>query len=156
MWRTDGPADLVPWAAWLAVALVGSYELLMVIIRSAQAAAGLETGSATSGAPDGDRLQAQVAEVFAHEVAAGRVPSVRTIRARLHVGSHARSGYAHTWQGYQRVEAPRVSTRPTQRFQRTSNRLIWVTQWSAAQVLWCPPNSLPGWPPKAGALTASG
>jgi len=37
-------------------------------------------------APDGDPLQAQAAEAFAGEVAAGRVPSVRAIRARLDVG----------------------------------------------------------------------
>jgi hypothetical protein len=33
-----------------------------------------------------DPFQAQAAEEFAGEVAAGRVPSVRMIRARLHVG----------------------------------------------------------------------
>ena len=48
----------------MAVLLAGSYELLMVIIGS--------TG-------------AGVAE-FAGEVSVGQVPSVRVIRARLHVG----------------------------------------------------------------------
>jgi hypothetical protein len=80
-----GPSGAVV-AAWPAVALVGSYELLMVIIRSAQAPAGMATGPETSGAPDDDPLQVQAAEAFAGEVAAGRVPSVRVIRARLHVG----------------------------------------------------------------------
>src|SRR5450756_93852 len=74
-------------AAWPAVALVGSYELLMVIIRSAQVPSG---AVAVSGAGDGalgdGPVQAQAAEAFAGEVAAGRVPSVRAIRARLHVG----------------------------------------------------------------------
>jgi hypothetical protein len=73
-------------AAWPAVALVGSYKLLMMIIRSARARAGTATGSTTSGAPGDDLLQAQAVEEFAGEVAGGRVPSVRVIRARLHVG----------------------------------------------------------------------
>ena len=74
-------------AAWPAVALVGSYELLMLIIRAAQLP---ETGTALGGAPEcmpgTDPLQAQAAQAFAVELAAGRVPSVRAIRARLHVG----------------------------------------------------------------------
>jgi hypothetical protein len=69
-----GPSGAVA-AAWPAVALVGSYELLMVIIRSVQAPAGTAAGP-----------EAQAAKAFAGEVAAGRVPSVRIIRARLHVG----------------------------------------------------------------------
>jgi hypothetical protein len=70
-------------AAWPAVALVGSYELLMMIIRSAQLPG---TGTALEGAmPDADPLQEQAARAFAVELAAGRVPSVRAIRARLHV-----------------------------------------------------------------------
>ena len=73
-------------AAWPAVALVGSYELLMVIIRSGQAPEGLAAGPATSEAPGDDPAQTQAAEEFAGEVAAGRVPSIRVIRARLHVG----------------------------------------------------------------------
>jgi hypothetical protein len=36
--------------------------------------------------PDTDPLQAQAAQAFAVELAAGRVPSVRVIRARLHIG----------------------------------------------------------------------
>ena len=74
-------------AAWPAVALVGSYELLMMIIRSAQLPG---TGAAMGGAPgcmpDAEPLQSQAAQAFAVELAAGRVPSVRAIRARLHVG----------------------------------------------------------------------
>jgi Protein of unknown function (DUF2637) len=81
----NGPSGAAV-AAWPAVALVGSYELLMVVIRSAQVPACTEAGSGTSGAPGGDSPRAQAAEVFAGEVAAGRVPSVRAIRARLHVG----------------------------------------------------------------------
>jgi hypothetical protein len=80
-----GPSGAVV-AAWPAVALVGSYELLMVIIRSGQVPAGTAAGPGTCGAPGDGPLQAQAAEAFADEVAAGRVPSVRMIRARLHVG----------------------------------------------------------------------
>lgn len=74
-------------AAWPAVALVGSYELLMMIIRGTQQPAGdvsPETEQAPAGVPD--TLQAQAAEEFASDVAAGRMPSIRTRRARLHVG----------------------------------------------------------------------
>jgi hypothetical protein len=81
----EGPVGAVV-GPWPAVALVGSYELLMVIIHSAQTPVGALAGSGTSGAAGGDPLQAQAAEEFAGEVAAGRVPSVRMIRARLHVG----------------------------------------------------------------------
>jgi hypothetical protein len=69
-------------AAWPAVALVGSYELLMLVIRSPQVSA---DGASDSG-HDVDPLQGQIATVFAEELAADRVPSVRAIRARLHVG----------------------------------------------------------------------
>jgi hypothetical protein len=84
-----GPVGAVV-AAWPAVALVGSYELLMMIIRGAQAS-GLPAGApAATAAPDpvprADPLHARAAEEFASEVAAGRTPSIRAIRARLHVG----------------------------------------------------------------------
>ena len=69
-------------AAWPAVALVGSYELLMMVIRSSQAPA---DGTSDSRA-DADPLQEQAAEVFAEQLAADRVPSIRAIRAQLHVG----------------------------------------------------------------------
>jgi hypothetical protein len=69
-------------AAWPAVALVGSYELLMMVIRGSQVPAG--------GAPEtgqgADPLQQQAAELFARQLAADLVPSVRAIRAQLHVG----------------------------------------------------------------------
>ena len=74
-------------AAWRALALVGSYELLMMIIRSAQVpGAATAPRSAPARRPGVDPLKAQAAQEFAGEVAAGRVPSVRAIRARLHVG----------------------------------------------------------------------
>ncbi len=74
-------------AAWPAVALVGSYELLMMIIRETPQTTGdvsPETERVSAGMPDA--LQARAAEEFAHDVTAGHVPSIRTIRARLHVG----------------------------------------------------------------------
>jgi len=80
-----GPSGAVV-AAWPAVALVGSYELFMVIIRSGQVPAGLVAGPGASSAPSDDPLQAQAAEEFAGEVEVGQVPSVRVIRARLHIG----------------------------------------------------------------------
>ena len=67
-----------------AVALVGSYELLMMIIRGTQARP--ET-TGMPPAPDADPFQGQAAQAFADDLAASRVPSVRTIRARLHVGT---------------------------------------------------------------------
>ena len=75
-------------AAWPAVALAGSYELFMTIIHGARQpddrASGAEhVSEAVSGA---DPLRVQAAEVFAADVAAGRVPSIRAIRSRLRVG----------------------------------------------------------------------
>ena len=71
-------------AAWPAVALVGSYELLMVIIRGAQLAA--DPQGETGFLSREDPLHEQAVRIFADELAVARVPSVRVIRARLHVG----------------------------------------------------------------------
>jgi hypothetical protein len=74
-------------AAWPAVALVGSYELLMMIIRGTQQSAvdvPPQTEITAAGVPDA--LQAHATEEFASDMAAGLMPSIRTIRARLHVG----------------------------------------------------------------------
>jgi hypothetical protein len=74
-------------AAWPAVALVGSYELLMTAIRGVQQPAGevfSETEEASAGIPD--PLQAQAAQEFADDLAVGHMPSIRVIRTRLHVG----------------------------------------------------------------------
>jgi hypothetical protein len=75
-------------AAWPAVALVGSYELLMMIIRGTQpeppeVPAVADTSAAV---PRIDPLRARAAKEFADEVAAGRTPTIRAIRARLRVG----------------------------------------------------------------------
>jgi hypothetical protein len=69
-------------AAWPAVALVGSYELLMMVIRTSQAS----VGGMSDVVQDTDPRQVQAAEVFAEQLAANRVPSIRVIRAQLHVG----------------------------------------------------------------------
>jgi hypothetical protein len=66
-------------AAWPAVALVGSYELLMMVIRSSQ----VPVDGALETEHDADLLHEQAAELFDGQLAAGRVPSVR---AQLHVG----------------------------------------------------------------------
>ena len=71
-------------AAWPAVALVGSYGLLMMIIRGAQAPVGAPRPR--DGVSVTDPLGEQAAVMFAAELAADRVPSVRAIRAALHVG----------------------------------------------------------------------
>jgi hypothetical protein len=73
--------------AWPAVALVGSYELLMMIIRGTQQTAvdvSPETEQAAARMPHA--LQAQVVEEFADDVTVGSLPSIRAIRERLHVG----------------------------------------------------------------------
>lgn len=71
-------------AAWPAIALVGSYELLTVVMRGAQPPAGAP--HLHVGAPVVDPLGEQAVVVFAAELAADHVPSVRAIRAALHVG----------------------------------------------------------------------
>jgi len=87
-----GPAGAAV-AAWPAVALAGSYELFMTIIRGTRPPDGRASGAAhvpvaVSGA---DPLRVRAAEVFAADVAAGRVPSIRAIRSRLRVGATARA-----------------------------------------------------------------
>lgn len=71
-------------ATWPAVALVGSHELLMMMVRGAQTPAAATRPH--DGAAVADPLGEQAAVVFAVDLAADRVPSVRTIRAALHVG----------------------------------------------------------------------
>lgn len=74
-------------AAWPAVALVGSYELLMLIIRGAQSQVEANaSGAESEHGREADPLQAQATGEFADQIASGTVPSIRTIRARLHVG----------------------------------------------------------------------
>ena len=65
-----------------AVALVGSYELLMMVIRSSQIPAQDEPDSEDEEDPS----QEQAAELFAERFVTDRVSSIRAIRAQLHVG----------------------------------------------------------------------
>jgi hypothetical protein len=65
-----------------AVALVGSYELLRMIIRGSQVPPGAAPGTGL----EVDPLLERAAELFAGQLAADRVPSARAIRAQLHVG----------------------------------------------------------------------
>jgi Protein of unknown function (DUF2637) len=69
--------------AWPAVALVGSYELLMMIIRTEQMPAA--TPSAHDGDDTADPFGERAAVVFADDLAVDRVPSIRAIRDALHV-----------------------------------------------------------------------
>ena len=78
-------------AAWPAVALVGSYELLMMVIRNSQAAPDATSDSA--GVPD--PLEQQAAAIFAGHLAADRVPSIRAIRADASAGS--RRSVSNAW-----------------------------------------------------------
>lgn len=64
--------------------LVGSYEFLLVIVRGAQTSKAAPRPH--DGVPVADPLGEQAAVVFAAELAEDRVPSVRAIRAALHVG----------------------------------------------------------------------
>jgi hypothetical protein len=70
--------------AWPAVALVGSYELMMVIIRGSQvpAVAARAHGDPVVSDPLGD----QAVLVLAATSQLSALPSVRAIRAQLHVG----------------------------------------------------------------------
>ena len=70
--------------AWPAVALVGSYELLMMIIRSEQTP--VAAPSAHDDDDIADPLGERAAVVFADDLTVGRVPSIRVIRDALHVG----------------------------------------------------------------------
>jgi hypothetical protein len=92
-------------AALQAVGLVGSYELLMMIIRAAQLPG---TGEALRGilerSPDPDPLQAEAVQAFAGELAAGRVPSVRISAPGCMWGSRAQRlrAYLATLNGAQK------------------------------------------------------
>lgn len=85
-------------SAWPAVAFVGSAELLIGSIRRTRpvpvsATTGGQGVHAVSGdvlgaVPAPDQLRVLAASTFADELAAGRIPSIRAIRSRMHVGQH--------------------------------------------------------------------
>lgn len=65
----------------------GPYEVLMTIIRSVSVPGDVPGPVGVSASPsEADPLQVQAAEVFADELAARRIPPMRALRARLHVG----------------------------------------------------------------------
>jgi hypothetical protein len=70
-------------AAWPAVALVGSYELLMTLIRTSTPR---NSAAVPQPVPGGDPLEVRAAQAFAEQVANGHVPSIRAIRSALRVG----------------------------------------------------------------------
>jgi hypothetical protein len=87
-----GPLGAVV-AAWPAVALVGSYELLMLLIRSgatAEPATAADTPVDASG-PVSVRAQlnghaAKAERLYAAEVTAGSMPGIRRIQTQMHIG----------------------------------------------------------------------
>jgi hypothetical protein len=78
-------------AAWPAVELVGSYELLMLVIRSSQVGSDGTPGSAV------ELLQEQAVEVFAEQL--GRSGFRQSARSALSFTSDSRehNEYALTW-----------------------------------------------------------
>jgi Protein of unknown function (DUF2637)/Family of unknown function (DUF6212) len=73
-------------AAWPAAALVGSYELLMWLVRQGVTAAPQAAPDVPGPHLNGSGLHPAEAQPFAAELARGEVPSIRRIRAELHVG----------------------------------------------------------------------
>lgn len=95
-------------AAWPALAFVGCYELVMMLVRSAARRAAGDPGAAGQAAPDPASATAADAtadapgpvtvkaqlnghaataeKLFAADVDAGRVPGIRRIQQQMHVG----------------------------------------------------------------------
>ena len=83
-------------SAWPAIAFIGCAELLIGSIRRTRpvpvsAGTGGQGVPAISGevpfaVPVPDQLWVQAAGTFADDLAAGRIPSIRAIRSRMHVG----------------------------------------------------------------------
>lgn len=75
-------------SAWPAVAFIGSAELLMASIRRTQSEPKELPGpSSIAGyVSDADPIEVRAASVFADELTAGRIPSIRAIRSELRIG----------------------------------------------------------------------
>jgi hypothetical protein len=73
-------------AAWPALALVGSYELLMYLVRNGVPAAPEAVPDVPEVHLNGSGLHPAEVQPFAEELARGEVPSLRRIRTELHVG----------------------------------------------------------------------
>jgi len=77
-------------SAWPAVAFIGSAEMALGMVRASAVPAVTEAGN------DVPEHLAEAARVFAEQVAAGTVPTVRAIRSALSVGqSRASQARAH-------------------------------------------------------------
>ncbi|MFY9998210.1 MAG: hypothetical protein WAK76_01845 [Trebonia sp.] len=84
-------------AAWPAVALVGSCELLM-IIRGARVPAGVTAGAGLSGRPPAaDPLLVQAAQLFADDLAAGPFRRCALSARGFMSDSRVRSEHRRTW-----------------------------------------------------------
>lgn len=81
----DGPVGAAV-AAWPAIALVGSYELLMMIIRGIQPAGDFWPETEKPSGVCRTCCRSEPPRRSPHEVTTGCMPSIRAIRARLHVG----------------------------------------------------------------------
>jgi hypothetical protein len=83
-------------SAWPAIAFIGCAELLIGSIRRARPVP-VSANTGGQGVPAGsgevpaallvpDQLWVQASGLFSDDMAAGRVPSIRAIRSRMHVG----------------------------------------------------------------------
>ena len=85
-------------SAWPAIAFIGCAELLIGSIRRTRpvpvsAHTGRQGVPAVSNdvpgaVPVPGQLRVQAASTFSDDLAAGRIPSIRAIRSRMHVGQH--------------------------------------------------------------------
>ena len=101
---TYGPVGALV-ASWPAPALVISYELLMLVIRSSVRAAPV-ADIAVPGPPAGLNGHGhEAAERYAAELSRGEVPGVRRIRREMHVGQPR----AQEVRSYLAALAPRVT-----------------------------------------------
>jgi Protein of unknown function (DUF2637) len=66
-------------SGWPAVAFVGSVEMILSMVRRDRT---------MPGAPGMDGKAAEAVRLYAGDLAAGRIPGQRKIRAELHVGQH--------------------------------------------------------------------
>lgn len=83
-------------SAWPAIAFIGCAELLIGSIRRTRPVpvsantGGQGVPAVSAGVPGAvpvaDQLWAQAASMFSDDLAVGRVPSIRAIRSRMHVG----------------------------------------------------------------------
>lgn len=74
-------------SGWPAVAFVGSVEMVLSMVRRARTEPALATDTGVPEPPAALNGHAErAAELFAADVAAGKVPGIRRIRREMHVG----------------------------------------------------------------------